>query len=136
MPEARPPSSTGTTSTTRAVLENFEPTGIYAQYVYEIEGAADGAGYGATIGYQDGDASFGDIQFGFNTSTVNDGSVLSLLINVPSDLDEDLTVGIMDFVILISAWGPCADCQACPADLDGDCIVGPVDLAILLADWS
>ena len=47
-------------------------------------------------------------------------------------------MGITDFLMLLGAWGPCADpCPpSCEADLDGDCAVGITDLLLLLADWS
>ena len=52
------------------------------------------------------------------------------------DVDGDGTVGIVDFLLVLGAWGPCADCDACPADLDNDCMVGITDLLLLLASWS
>ena len=55
---------------------------------------------------------------------------------IPGDVDRDGAVGILDFLALLGAWGPCADCGACPADLDGDCQVGITDLLALLANWS
>ncbi|MHC4219334.1 MAG: hypothetical protein ACYSU7_12875 [Planctomycetota bacterium] len=54
----------------------------------------------------------------------------------PADLDKDGTVGILDFLALLAAWGPCGDCGNCPADLDGDCQVGVNDFLILLANWG
>ena len=123
------------------VLPNFEETGIYAQYVYRIEGPATGAGASATIGYQDGAAGFGDVQFSFNTpGAVTDGTVLSLIIPdstiCPGDVDGDCRTGVSDFLLLLEMWGACAECTACPADLDGDCTVGITDLLLLLANWS
>ena len=56
--------------------------------------------------------------------------------DVFGDIDGDGTVGIVDFLAVLSAWGPCADCDACPADLDDDCMVGITDLLLLLAAWS
>ncbi len=55
---------------------------------------------------------------------------------VPGDLDGDGTVGANDLLILLSSWGPCADCDDCVADIDGDCNVGASDLLILLANWG
>ncbi len=57
---------------------------------------------------------------------------------VPGDLDGDGLVGITDFLLLLSLWGPCDDpCPpACLGDLDGDCTVGITDFLILLANWS
>ncbi len=52
------------------------------------------------------------------------------------DLDGDGVVGSSDLVILLGAWGFCADCFDCPIDLDSDCIVGATDLLILLGNWS
>ncbi len=55
---------------------------------------------------------------------------------LPSDLDGDGIVGMMDFLALLAAWGPCSDCGTCPADFDGDCSVGILDLLILLGNWG
>ncbi len=57
---------------------------------------------------------------------------------IPGDLDGDGTVGILDLLLLLGAWGPCPErCPPfCTGDLDGDCTVGIVDLLILLANWS
>jgi len=54
------------------------------------------------------------------------------------DLDGDCTVGLIDFSLLLSAWGSCAlPCQpSCAGDLDGDCTVGIIDFLILLGNWS
>ena len=49
-----------------------------------------------------------------------------------ADLDGDNTVGILDFLALLQAWGD----PGGPADLDGDGTVGIVDFLILLADWG
>jgi hypothetical protein len=56
----------------------------------------------------------------------------------PGDLDGDGVVGIVDFLELLSAWGPCpAPCPPqCPGDLDGTCSVGVVDLLLLLSGWG
>ncbi len=55
---------------------------------------------------------------------------------IPGDVDGDGTVGILDLLGLLGAWGPCpAPCpQSCAADLDDDCQVGITDLLILLAN--
>jgi choice-of-anchor B domain-containing protein len=55
---------------------------------------------------------------------------------IPGDIDGDGIVGINDLLLLLSTWGPCADCGDCPADIDNDCLVGINDLLILLANWS
>jgi len=54
----------------------------------------------------------------------------------PSDVSGDGTAGIDDVLMLLAAWGSCADCVACPADFDSDCSVGILDLLILLGDWG
>jgi len=57
---------------------------------------------------------------------------------VVGDIDGDGIVGINDFLILLSEWGPCeVPCPpACAADLDGDCVVGIGDFLTLLANWT
>ena len=52
---------------------------------------------------------------------------------LPSDLDGDGSVGILDLLALLAAWGTTPDG---PPDLDGDGSVGIVDLLILLSDWG
>ena len=54
----------------------------------------------------------------------------------PGDVDQDGDVDASDLLLLLIAWGPCADCGDCPADLDDDCAVGVGDLLILLANWG
>ncbi len=50
-----------------------------------------------------------------------------------ADLDGDGTVGILDLLGLLAAWG--TD-PGGPPDLDGDGLVGIIDLLILLAAWG
>ncbi len=52
------------------------------------------------------------------------------------DLTGDGTAGVPDLLMLLSAWGECADLGACDADLDGDGSVGVPDLLVLLAAWG
>jgi ligand-binding sensor domain-containing protein len=68
--------------------------------------------------------------------TASEGIAIVGIQATPGDLDGDGVVGTIDFLALLSAWGPCADCGACPADLDGDCAVGITDFLILLANWG
>jgi hypothetical protein len=130
----------GTGSTLRFQLHifpNAEPTGLYAKYVYRIEGPDDGAGASATIGYQDGGAGFGDIQCSHNQAgAVADGTVMSFFIPASGDLDHDGIVNVSDVLILLLAWGPCGTCGSCPADMNGDCVVNSEDLALLLGGWT
>ena len=55
---------------------------------------------------------------------------------LPSDLDGDGIVGVVDFLALLAVWGSCSDCGTCAADFDGDCSVGILDLLILLGNWT
>ena len=58
-------------------------------------------------------------------------------VTIIGDLDGDGAVGILDFLALLAAWGPCpAPPIECPADLDGDGTVGISDFLILLANWG
>ena len=50
-----------------------------------------------------------------------------------SDLDGDGEVKVADLLILIGAWGPCANCDA---DLDGDGEVKVADLLLLIGAWG
>ena len=119
------------------ILQNTAPTGTYSQYYYDIEGSATGAGASATIGYQDGSTGYGDLQYTFNVvDAVTNGTVLSLIVPESADLNADGLVGIVDFLMLLGAWGPCGDCADCPADLDGSCAVGLPDLLELLSHWE
>ena len=51
----------------------------------------------------------------------------------PWDLDRDLSVGILDLLALLAAWGTA---PGGPPDFDGDGTVGILDLLILLANWG
>ncbi|MCZ6811226.1 MAG: VCBS repeat-containing protein [Planctomycetota bacterium] len=50
------------------------------------------------------------------------------------DLDNDGTVGILDLLALLAAWGPVPTPD--PPDFDGDGVVGILDLLLLLAHWG
>jgi glucose/arabinose dehydrogenase len=52
------------------------------------------------------------------------------------DLNCDGVVDGADLLILLSAWGKCADPDNCPADLNDDGTVDGADLLILLAAWG
>jgi hypothetical protein len=55
----------------------------------------------------------------------------------PGDLDCDDEVGVLDFLALLAAWGPCpAEPEPCPGDLDGDGTVGVTDFLELLGAWG
>ena len=50
-----------------------------------------------------------------------------------ADITGDGMVGIQDFLDLLAAWGPCAECAA---DLNNDGVVGIQDFLDLLAAWG
>ena len=54
----------------------------------------------------------------------------------PIDLDDDGTVGVNDFLLLLGAWGACPGGGPCPADLDCDNEVDFFDLLALLNAWG
>ena len=58
--------------------------------------------------------------------------------DVPGDLDGDGSVGVTDFLVLLTKWGPCPGAcpPACAGDLDGDCTVGVGDFLLLLSFWG
>ena len=71
--------------------------------------------------------------------TASEGvAVLGFQTGIPGDVDGDGTVGILDFLALLGAWGPCpAPCPpSCAADFDADCQVGISDFLILLGNWG
>ena len=51
----------------------------------------------------------------------------------PADLNSDGSVGILDLLALLAAWG---SNPGHPADFDGDGTVGILDLLTLLANWG
>lgn len=55
---------------------------------------------------------------------------------VPADLNCDEAVNALDLLLLLEAWGPCADLGDCAADLNDDDAVNVVDLLLLLQDWG
>ena len=50
------------------------------------------------------------------------------------DIDGDNIVGIIDFLLVLAEWGPCA--PKCLADVDGDGEVGILDFLLVLANWG
>ena len=60
--------------------------------------------------------------------------------SLPSDIDGDGVVQILDLLALLAAWGVCPvtfdPAGGCPADLNGDDVVGIADLLIMLMTWG
>ena len=67
---------------------------------------------------------FGDALFDFT---------FVIAVPCPADLDGDSSVGILDLLALLAAWG--TD-PGGPPDFDGDGIVGIEDFLELLANWG
>ncbi len=72
---------------------------------------------------------------------VNSGGAVGVFLTPiprPGDLDGDCSVGIVDFLAMLLAWGPCPGAcpPSCVGDLDGDCTVGIIDFLMLLANWG
>jgi hypothetical protein len=57
---------------------------------------------------------------------------------VVGDVTGDGLVDVLDLVVVILAWGPCAaPCPpVCPADVDSDCTVGVEDLTVIVESWG
>jgi subtilisin family serine protease len=81
-----------------------------------------------------GPAGF-DNSFGYGRVNAY-AALLATPSGLPQDLDNDGLVGASDLAIVLGAWGPCSNCDACAADFDGDCTVGASDIAILLGAWG
>jgi hypothetical protein len=53
----------------------------------------------------------------------------------PCDIDGDGLVGLIDFTMLLNAWGPCVE-GCCLADFDLDGSVGILDFLLMLSNWG
>ena len=62
--------------------------------------------------------------------------VVDYVVSCPADLSLDGDVGIVDFLALLGAWGPCDVGGGCSGDLEGEGQVGITDFLKLLANWS
>lgn len=54
----------------------------------------------------------------------------------PGDLTGSGAVDVFDLLLLLDAWGACADPEDCPADLTRDGVVDVFDLLVLLDEWG
>ena len=52
---------------------------------------------------------------------------------IPEDVNGDGVVDVLDLMLVISAWGPCA---GCPEDIDGSGQVDVIDLLAVISAWS
>jgi hypothetical protein len=59
----------------------------------------------------------------------------AVLLPPDGDVDGDGFVDFGDLLLVLAAWGPCAD-PCCGPDLDEDGATGFGDLLIVLASWS
>ena len=87
------------------IFDELDPQGVFAQFIFDDASNA-GGGASATIGYQDGGAGLGDVEWSFNTAgAVADGTVLSLVMaefhrppaDLPGDSDHDGDIDLIDF---------------------------------------
>ncbi len=69
-------------------------------------------------------------------AVLDEFSAFDLVILSQGDLTGDGEVGVLDFLLLLGDWGPCAICAGCPADFDLDCQIGINDMLTLLANWG
>ena len=56
----------------------------------------------------------------------------------PGDINGDGFVDVIDFLLLLNAWGPCPGAcpPSCAADLNDDCTVDVLDFLGLLNNWT
>ena len=95
---------TGTARVQLKVFGNIGPSGIVAQLIFDdIQQPGVEGGVGATIGYQDGGAGFGDFQWSFNTAgAVADGTVLSLVLTDSVPATSEWTLVILFIGLLVA----------------------------------
>lgn len=109
------------------------------EFTHDIPGATfgfDANGVGDVNG--DGRADY-LVTAAWDLSNRGRAYLISGSVGVFADLNGDGAVGINDFLMLLSSWGPCAVCTPgweCPADLNGSCAVDIVDFLALLASWG
>lgn len=99
----------GTADTLTFQIQIFDqsaigPNQIVAQYLFaDVEQTRPGGGANATIGYQDGGAGFGDVQWSFNMpGAVSNGTVLSLVTtnSKPIPSASSWVIGLVCLVML------------------------------------
>ena len=70
-------------------------------------------------------------KFGFKTV----GVLLTPIDRPVTDLNGDCKTNVLDLLILLKSWGPCA-AEDCPADFTGSASVGVPNLLYLLSQWG
>jgi parallel beta-helix repeat protein len=70
---------------------------------------------------------------GYSDPPVVDMGAYEFQIPCPWDLSGDGNVDVVDLLVVIASWGPCA---GCPADFNGDGFVNVVDLLTLIGHWG
>jgi hypothetical protein len=73
------------------------------------------------------------VDAGYGDPPIVDMGAFEFQIPCPWDLDGDGNVNVVDLLIVIASWGPCA---GCPADFSGDGFVNVVDLLALIGNWG
>ena len=100
---------------------------------YTFESISSNAGHGIAID-SDGNTVL--------TGAVNAASDLWVIRysdeqqDVAYDVNGDQTVNVLDLLMLLGAWGPCAENSACSMDFDGSGAVDVPDLLALLGAWD
>jgi len=87
------------------------------------------------LGEAEVDTDFGTVTIQITSVRVA-GTVTITPLGPLGDLNGDGVVDGADLLILLGAWGKCADPADCPADLNGDGVVDGADLLILLGNWG
>lgn len=105
----------------------------------KIELDADGFGQleitDVFLGEVEVDTDFGTITIQITSVRVA-GTVAVTPLGPLGDLNGDGSVNGLDLLILLGAWGTCADPDDCPGDLNSDGSVDGLDLLIMLGNWG